>query len=1564
MAATITPLYTGAAQSLHCRRQGAEWEPVRALLSEHRSCRDPRCCGNLLVLFLFVIWQVRHYWHYWTHPRMKKTIKVPPQKWAKPSMGCNPCLELTPEFLLSPGKLRGPNAHVQPCTQKKRWDNQRRLQQSWTQYLLSWQHPRQGLSWDVLSAAESTSFSSFSSTCMLHQDSSWEAWQIPWCRHNDQISKPDKHQGLQQLFVHSQEEPVSVGPAVSLQPHPVSVTSATSLPKLPSTRRLQFCSRKLLLVPSARQKGMPTRVRWRCPQEVWASGRESQTRRREDNRPTWALGWARQRDNREAKAWAVQASGWQLPIDFGMKDDAETTALEVGNRRPAISQTDAGNLIPGQEKQGPMGVASRANLQELGEGNQREAVGENLSETQASRGEDQEQFRCKTDAVTQTPAWGNLDKSSSGDAVEPLALGKNKNEDRGEDEGETQARGSGSQGQTGSESGEETRVPGWAKQDQIRGDSSADARAERSAQDQAGGESVKQIQASEREDLEEVKEEGDKETQALGWGEQDCVGGEALAEIPTTGWEKQGQDGRENPGETRPSGGEIQKQLSHAVQVGWGAHSPRRGEGAGETQTPARKPLREVRQEDWVVMEVLWWGDQRPVINEIVREFETPPRGKSGRSGGEHRADIQVPGKGAQKGDGSGSRTNTLAPEAGRQGQHVETPPPGRRPRERLEKEQLENESSTDTEASGQRKPGGLRGGDSEDARGPGEGKQGQWGGEVSGVVYTPKRQKHGCRSSQDGADTRASEAENWGKVLSEINGGTHVMEWKKEEQAGGEDGAEIQAPGKGRRREGGGEEDTGPCAAGEGKQSQLRGDIDGKTRLSECGNREQMGGENGAEIEAPEKRNWRELGDGDDVETRRLGRENQRQSGGKTGASLSPGRRHWEQTGHNNVAENQTSEKTNEREVGSEDGRNIQKLRGVSQRLLQNKVNGNTCSSEWQNQEQKGGEDDAEIPAQGDRSQSGTRGGGGSETQAPGEDEQKQLRSETDAEMQTQGQGNQNNDGYEDAAKLPDVEGQRMCRSEDAGGRGGNKDQSRGTEAARTNLQVDSPGGKGTPALSDSGHKVMVQEEAVASASCPEIKPLPSQEAVIPLANGEQEHLASQSLAPSLPGVEVPAASRQARPKPQRRRQRDKEVDPAEASSPMGQLQNPQSLAAPLGLPSACPSVSCDQAPQAATALVGVPPAPTVLSKKWPVLKKSQRLLLESLMRRKMAHLHWGLPQRILTSHLLSDFKGLHSLPLAGMKLPVGEGRELPGQQGAQGSRPGPEKPQRPPPPVRKNSKLPTPVRTPEMCGPHRSQSNGISMCPEKPRRSQPPGGPREPQDAQAEAPPRAWLQDPPESRSCRVPERARELSSENRRGRKLFRPGTSHLAEQAPSRVRASYCRTCRDSQEGACRPPKPLKPSRLGRRGSLERVGSRGNGQQPCTCSSTTDSFKGSLYSAAAGVGRTLLNKIAGSPHLARPQHSAPSLSLRDPGRASLPKAGDSHVGADSVRVHTLKTDPHPSDPCCAGAALPKTEGPQGQGAPENPNGVPQNPSAPRRFGFVKHVRCFLHQHGFRK
>uniref|UniRef100_A0A8C6ZWU8 Uncharacterized protein n=1 Tax=Neovison vison TaxID=452646 RepID=A0A8C6ZWU8_NEOVI len=229
--------------------QGPEWEPVRGLLSEDRSCRDPRCCGNLLVLCLFLIWQVQHYWHQVTrtHPSTRKVIKVTQQKWTVPSVRHDTRFRMTPEFFFSPDNFNDLDAYVQQWVQKKRQEYRRGLQVSRTQHLLSWQHPFQGPPRDFHTPTEPFfSTTSLSSTCMLLQDSSREAWQVPWCL-SDERTHPalDRYQRMEQLLVHSQEELVSLERVVSQRSHLTSRILATSLSNLPSSQRLQFCSRLL-----------------------------------------------------------------------------------------------------------------------------------------------------------------------------------------------------------------------------------------------------------------------------------------------------------------------------------------------------------------------------------------------------------------------------------------------------------------------------------------------------------------------------------------------------------------------------------------------------------------------------------------------------------------------------------------------------------------------------------------------------------------------------------------------------------------------------------------------------------------------------------------------------------------------------------------------------------------------------------------------------------------------------------------------------------------------------------------------------------------------------------------------------------------------------------------------------------------------------------------------------------------------------------------------------------------------------------------------------------------------
>ncbi|XP_057599317.1 uncharacterized protein LOC130857572 [Hippopotamus amphibius kiboko] len=1080
-----------------------------------------------------------------------------------------------------------------------------------------------------------------------------------------------------------------------------------------------------------------------------------------------------------------------------MGDKAETKVLEWGSQRLVISKAVGEILTPWLENQDQVGVENRAESQELWKRNQRKAGGENLPETQACRGEKQEQLRCKIDAESQTPMWETQDRSRNKDAVETQSFEKNKKGARGEDEGETQAQGSRKQGQTGSENGEETQLPGWEIQDQIRGDTITEIQVEeRRKKDQVGGENAVQIQITGRENLGEMKREDGLETHALGWGKQECVQSENVTQIQTPEWKKQDEDGSEKAGKVQVFRVEIQKQLRYELQVGWGNQGLKRGQDAGESQMSRRKSLREIREEDWIVIQARCWGDQKPAVGETGREFKVPPWGNQDQTGSEHRAKIQALEKSDQRKDGDEDGTNSLAPEAEKQRQlrgvtHVETHPPGRR-----NQELFGDENSTDIQATGKRNLRGVKGDDGKETQELGEENQHQLNSEINGKIHIPKSKNQEYIRGKDGSNTQASEAENWGELTSKIDIETHSAEWKKEEQVGGENGAEIQAPEKRNQREAGGEDGTETWAPGEEDQSQLRGDIDEKTHLSDRKNQEQMGGENETEIQAPEKRPQREAG-----------------------------------------------------------------------------------------------------------------GEGGKETQPPGGDYQGGLRSEIDGEIQIQGQRNQNKSEDEDAAEIQDARSQRKCRAKDAGGlrvpRGRNKGQVRGKDAAKGNLRVDCSGGEGPSALTGFGYGAMDEEQAVASAPHPEMKPLLHQSELFQLASGEGEHLASHSTATAgKHRVGVIPASRQARPKLQRSRQSDKGVAPEKTSGLTRQLQNPQSLAAPLGLPSACPSVSCGQAPQAATALVGVPTALTALPK-WPALKKSQRLLLESLMRRKIAHLKWGLPRRILESYLHFNFLGPCPLPVAGVRLPgLHVACELQGQQErhceAQASRPGlksPERSQRVRPPERRSSKLPTQARALEKREPHPSQPMGISVPPKKPKRVKPLGGPREPQDVQKEAPSRAELTAPrnpwpaAESSSWCGQERVQEPSTEGSRGREMVRTGVSQMAERAPSKARISHSRAGYDHwrKEHVSQGPPRLKcqqPTHR-RRGSLEPEEGRGTGQQPSSCSTDAFSSKRSLHSAAARLSISFLNKISLSPLLAKPQHSASSLSVRDPDPTLLPK-----------------------------------------------------------------------------
>ncbi|KAK2121061.1 hypothetical protein P7K49_002447 [Saguinus oedipus] len=203
---------------------GPEWEPVQGLLSQDHSCRDPQCCSNLLVLCLLLVWQVWHYWHQVTrtHFSTRNVIKVPLQKQAVPSMST---------------QVR---AHLQVFT-------------------------------PTLSPFFCTT--SVSSTCLMPEDSSWKARQVPWCLRDGQTHPAlDMCHEMEQLLLHSEERLVSLEPVISMRSRPTSKTLTTSLPNLLSAQRLQFCSRELLPDHSHQTLRMCTWKSWDCPSEAWEPG--------------------------------------------------------------------------------------------------------------------------------------------------------------------------------------------------------------------------------------------------------------------------------------------------------------------------------------------------------------------------------------------------------------------------------------------------------------------------------------------------------------------------------------------------------------------------------------------------------------------------------------------------------------------------------------------------------------------------------------------------------------------------------------------------------------------------------------------------------------------------------------------------------------------------------------------------------------------------------------------------------------------------------------------------------------------------------------------------------------------------------------------------------------------------------------------------------------------------------------------------------------------------------------------------------------------------------------------
>ncbi|XP_051015317.1 uncharacterized protein LOC127200997 [Acomys russatus] len=1433
--------------------QGPEWEPVRGLLPRDRSCRDPRCCGNLLVFCLFLIWQIQQYrYHVSRMGRRRNVTKVPPQRGAVSSTTLGTFFGTIPKFCTHE-KIRGLDVHVHRWTQKQRWGNHRKSdRRQWaTEYLLSPQNPCPDLSWVVHSSSEPIfGTSSFSSTCLLPQNDSWEAWQVPWYLRDSQAHPAlNMCQRIEQLLAPSQEELLSADPVRQRY-------SSTSLPNFPLAQRSGVCLRKFL--PDS------LKLQWEMsldsPQGPLVPWGKIQTVDREAT-----LHHTNEKENRRERAWETRASGAGLPVVSGVEEDAEAEALACGSRGQVRRETEG--ELPGK-KQDPMRTAGKEQTKKPWKKSWREPGDRSPSREQMT--ESQEQFRCKTDTATQTPEWGSQE-----DAVEAPAPGKrNEGEARGKGEAEVQHQALETLGWTGSNSSGNSQMLKQRVQDRIGGDPGTVAEAEEGRHGgQTGSEDGAKIQSSHGENLREAEEQDSGETQALEWEKQACLRTGSKGQAPVG--EGRRQSGSANR-KTQATNRGNQDLSRHEVQVG------------------VRK-LREVREEDWVMIQAPWWGNQRLLLITVDRGPETPQWGSQNQVRGEHTAEIRSLESDRRKG-GDEDVANNLTPEAGDQGKiDLETYPEGSRNEEKIEKE-----NGPDTLTTGKRNP--------------------------------------------------------W-----------RVTGYKEAAKAVAEDGAEVLILGSRTRRGAGGGEGAEIKAAMEESQSWL-GDTGPNPGSSALKNQRPVETEVGTEVQVPEKRKQRESGE-DTAEIQRPESKNQGQWT-EAGGSRSARWRSWGRAKGENVSGNGVPGKKNWREAGRVDGGKMQRPRRKTQRLLR-KMDGKTYLREWKNQQRSGDGNAAEIQNQGKRNLRSCTGDAGSETQASAGEDQRQSVCETDEKIQTQGQRIESK-GRDAATEIQDAGVQRKHRAEDAKlshtSRRRDKDQVRRKDVVRLSLQGDSSGGVEptgrkcslpqpaslAPAYGTPGHKQPLAETGAASAPCPE------------------EHLRRGTAAARKRRGGVSESSQSAQPGSQRRQERDKGVDPGKASGLTCQYPYPQSQAC-----SVFPSLLCPQVSQAAPALASAPAALTTLHK-WPALKKSKHLLLESLMKRRIAHLRWGLPRRILESYLLFHFLESCSLPRAGVRLPgIRTDQEHQTQQGRPCESLGPESPGRlqgRPVVERKSLKPSTQVQALEKCRPPKAESTGSSGPPKKPRRIRPLGGARDPQ-IQEEAPrtqsPASRNPSPAaESRSWCGPEPAQELSIEDNRDRKMVRPGVPRVEERASSRVRASSCPEGDNHRKKECVPmvvstiPRVKCQQSIYRRS--ERVGSaehRGAWQPPAPCSARTSSIKGDIHSAAARVSMTILNKMPWLQQLVKLQHSGPVLTLRNP--TPFSKVGAPYTRRDGARAPTaLEKDLEPPGHCDTGLTVPETESCRESEIPGKPTGAPRKPAVSQKFGFMRHLRYFLRQYGLKK
>ncbi|XP_043821341.1 uncharacterized protein LOC122727700 [Dromiciops gliroides] len=164
--------------ALFGRFRGKSWEPVQGLLTDGCGCGDPRCCGNLFILCLFLLWQVRQR----CRGPKKKGFEVSLLKWAV-SPWCRLASPVpSPGLSICPCTQKRLEIHVQKLVYQQKWGPPWKLRESWTQFLLSQLSGHRGLE---VSGEPGVCAPRFPSTCRCLEEYHKElyllgGWQFAW----------------------------------------------------------------------------------------------------------------------------------------------------------------------------------------------------------------------------------------------------------------------------------------------------------------------------------------------------------------------------------------------------------------------------------------------------------------------------------------------------------------------------------------------------------------------------------------------------------------------------------------------------------------------------------------------------------------------------------------------------------------------------------------------------------------------------------------------------------------------------------------------------------------------------------------------------------------------------------------------------------------------------------------------------------------------------------------------------------------------------------------------------------------------------------------------------------------------------------------------------------------------------------------------------------------------------------------------------------------------------------------------------------------------------------------